>query len=811
MAGIAAYFGSVPGVLDALTHALAPRGGDPNAWHAPGRPALGLGLRAGVPEIKTRAGAAIVLDGIAEATTLLGRYAEHGPRALLLGTDPYAMALADPARGVLVLARNGDGPPLYYAVLREPATAAPLRNRAGDRDPTVLRATAEDRADGTAFGNAPGARDAELFAGRRDPSAPRDTVLVASEPAALLAAGVPATPDPATIARFLATGACDDTEATFFAAIRRVLPGQVITITREGVEPVMVRPAPMRAVAPATATLTAATGSGRIGIRLAEGVAGAAALAVALGATGPDRFGGPGPDRSAGPGPHTGTANPGGDRHDASGDAVPVPVYSATFSPLDTGEEAYATRLTGADERTTHRVVTVGPEQFERDLDAFLADLGEPVPDPTGFLVWATVRSAAGEVDALIDPAGANLLLAAGDRMPANAHRHAATAYLARVADRCAVRFGVAVRTPYAEAVGSGDTLRKELAGLSRAAELTGADQLRHPAPTRELLTASRGRIYALLLSERFANRPWADQRAALAGFGALLAGRRGDADHFWRLYLVERWLRLLEAPAPASTLRGPLEPNPGHLLESGGWLRFPVRTPVICAGDRLADNVRYHITEFVGHLAADKNYRKSLTTPWFVVLAAKPVAVAQGRARFLWEIVPGLPARVLTARGDGVRRGPWRTQLAIEATGLGRVVCAGGLRVMGLRALAYKVGGPALRAVATPREDAVFPADVAVIAPPDDPDAVCAALLGALRTGLPAEAYATLGGCAIVAGPQVLGWAGQGEFPADVLGDDPLGSARELTPLAIVALPPTSRPAKKDKTRRGVPSGARR
>ncbi|WP_412540514.1 hypothetical protein R8Z50_32665 [Longispora sp. K20-0274] len=732
MAGIAAYFGSVPAVLDALAHALAPRGGDPNAWHsAPGQPALGLGLRAAVPEIKTRAGAAIVLDGIAEATTLLGRYADHGPRALLVGTDPYAMALADPAKGVLVLARNGDGPPLYYA-------------------------------------------------------AHLDGVLVASEPGALLAAGVPSTPDPATVTRFLGTGACDDTEATFHTAIRRVLPGQVITVTRDGIEPVMVRPAPMRAVAPASATLRAAVAhGGRIGVRLAEGVAGAAALAVALG----------GPPALEGSGP----AAPG----------EPVPVYSATFAPLDTGEEAYATRL--ADERTVHRTVTTGPDQLERDLDAFLADLGEPVPDPTGFLVWATARSAAGEVDALLDPAGANLLLTAGDRMPANAHRHAATAYLARVADRCAARFGVAVRTPYAEAVGSGDPLRRELAGLARAAELTGADQLRHPAPTRELLTASRGRIYATLLSERFAARPWADQRAALAGFGALLAGRRADADYFWRLYLVERWLRLLEAPAPTAQPRGPLEPNPGRLLEAGGWLRFPVRTPVIGAGDRLADNVRYQVAEFVGHLAADRYYRKVLTTTWFVVVAAKPVAVAQGRARYLWEIVPGLPARVLTARGDSVRRGPWRTQLAIEATGLGRVVCAGGLLAMGLRTLAYKVGGPALRAVATPREDAVFPADVAVIAPPDDPDAVAAALLGALRTGLPADAYATLGGCAIVAGDRVLGWAGPGEFPADALADDPLGSARELTPLALVAQPPTTRPTKKDKTRRGVPAGARR
>ncbi|GIG58400.1 hypothetical protein Lfu02_27720 [Longispora fulva] len=775
MAGIAAYFGSVPAVLDDLTRALAPRGGDPNAWHsAPGQPALGLGLRAAVPEIKVLAGTAIVLDGIAEATTLLGRYAAHGPRALLLGTDPYAMALADPARGVLVLARNGDGAPLYYAVLP-------------------------------------------------------DTVLVASEPGALLAAGVPSTPDPATVARFLATGACDDTEATFHTAIRRVLPGQVITVTRDGVEPVMVRPAPMRAVAPATATLTAAARTGRIGVRLAEGVAGAAVLAVALEAARPAAAGPfaqePGPfvqdsgafdqepglfGRESGVYPAE-VDRPGGAFHLGAGRdrGAPIPVYSATFAPLDTGEEAYASRL--ADDRTTHRTVTAGPDQFERDLDAFLADLGEPVPDPTGYLVWATARSAAGEVDALLDPAGANLLLMAGDRMPANAHRHAATAYLARVADRCAARFGVAVRTPYVEAVGSGDILRRELARLTRAAELTGADQLRHPAPTRELLTASRGRIYATLLSERFASRPWADQRAALAGFGALLAGRRNDAEYFWRLYLVERWLRLLEAPTAAPMPRGPLEPNPGHLLESGGWLRFPVRTPMIGAGDRIADNIRYHIAEFVGHLAADKYYRKVLGTPWFVVVAAKPVAVAQGRARYLWEIVPGLFARVLTARGDGVRRGPWRTQLAIEATGLGRVVCAGGLRVMGLRTLAYKVGGPALRAVAVPREDAVFPADVAVIAPPDDPDAVAAALLGALRTGLPADAYATLGGCAIVSGARVLGWAGTGEFPAEALGDDPLGSARELTPLALVTLPPTTRPTKKDKTRRGVPSGARR
>ncbi|WP_018351613.1 hypothetical protein [Longispora albida] len=711
----------MPAVLDTLTAALAPRGGDPGTWHTddrnklrPAKAALGLGLRAAVPEIKTRAGTAIVIDGIAEATTLLGKYAEHGPRALLTGTDPYAMALADPDRGLLVLARNGDGPPLYYAVHH-------------------------------------------------------DTVLVASEPSALFAAGVQATPDPAVIERFLGTGACDDQEATFYSGVRRVLPGQVIAVAKDGIEPLMVRPSPMRAVAPATALLRTAAATGNVGVRLAEGVAGAAALA-----TSNTNF-----------------------------------VYSASFAPLETGEEAYAAKLI---DRQQHSSVPAGPDQIEHDLDAFLADLGEPVPDLTGYLIWATARAAAGEVDALIDPAGANLLLTAGERMPANAQRTAATAYLSRVADRCATRFGVAIRAPYAEAIGSGDTLRKELAGLARQGELAGADQLRHPAPTRELLLALRGRIYAALLAERFAARPWADQRTVLAGFQGLVRGRRADAEYFWRLYLVERWIRTLDEPPASATPRAAFEPNRGHLLEQDGWLRFPVRTAVIGDGERIVEKVRWYVTEFTQQLTADKFYRKVLGQQWFAVVAAKPVSVAQGRARYLWEIMPGLPARVLTARGDGVRRGPWRTQLAIEASGLGRVVCAGGLRVMGLRSLAYKVGGPALRAVTIPREDAVYPADVAVIPPPGQPDELAAAMLNALRTGLPADVYATFGGIAIVSGAEVLGFAGPGTFPHAALADDPLGSSREQTPIAILTQPVTApRPTKKDKTRRGVPAASRR
>jgi asparagine synthetase B (glutamine-hydrolysing) len=89
----------------------------------------GIGATVGLPES--------ALDALSSA--LLSR-----------APEPYALILADPARGALVLARNGDGPPLYYAE--------------------------------TAGG-----------------------ILAASEPGALLAAGVPAEPDEGVVGRFITT------------------------------------------------------------------------------------------------------------------------------------------------------------------------------------------------------------------------------------------------------------------------------------------------------------------------------------------------------------------------------------------------------------------------------------------------------------------------------------------------------------------------------------------------------------------------------------------------------------------------------
>lgn len=741
MAGIAAYFGakSGTGVVGALVGGMAPRGDDVADWQGV---RLELAVRAGIPQVHTGGyGTAIVVDGVTEPSTILARYADRGSAAVLGApapfgaagaapdAEPYAMALADSDRGVLVLARCGAGPTLYYA------------RRGGE-------------------------------------------VLVASEPAGLLAAGVPAIWDGEIIQRFLATGECDTTERTFFAQIRQVLPGQVLEVSDDGVHPVpVVRPAGRTASATSTA-LQAATRAGRLGVRLGGQIAGVALLGAVL-------------------------ANP------ERTDRETLPVYAAAL-PGDAGpqERRYADAVLGGlvDGTVNQKVLPVGAA----DLDDFLADLGEPVPDPAALLAWCAAREAAGEVATLLDPAGADALLA-GEPAPA---------YLARLADRVTTRFGVALRLPYRDVPSSGEALRCELAALVRrglpAAAARLADRRVPDDLARHLLSALRAELYGTFLSESFGTRGWVDAEATVAGFGELLAGRGGDPLRFWREFVVERWLRRYEPAAAAGPGGGAAggagggkgagpAPNPGRELAIGvagaGWLRFPVRTRVLGPADRFADTIAWYVAELVAAVGQDGRHRRQLNRPWYLAVAAKPLAVAQGRVRPLWDVRPGWWARRISAfvrerswRGLG---NPWTMQLAIDEVGLRRLLFAAGAaacgRVVHQRGVFDRLAGAGAHAVSGPVEGSVYPANVAVAAAPREPDGAAEELLRAARAALPAELAAALAGCGIVATDgsvlRVLGTAGDADadFYAGACADDPMGGRGARTPAVVVVSAPQS------------------
>jgi hypothetical protein len=699
MAGLAALlsFGSdrtTNQTLRALSEALAPRGaGEALAEYGAAR----LLVRSALPQIREIDGTAMIIDGIAEAPNLAARYQRHGPAGLLHGEHPYALILAD-ANG-LVLGRYLDGPPLYYARLR-------------------------------------------------------GSVVVASEPAALLAAGVPAEPDEATVSRFLATGGCDESPATFFHGIRRVLPGQVVEVSRQNdnggwglrSQPV-VTPRPVSARMSLLSHLpereTSRTGvlilgAGQPDIALPT----AALLGSAIASTGTHRS---------------------------------VPVFSATFPGLTSGSFTPAVLGPLPDSAVRHKAIPFYPD--EMDVDTYVTDLGEPAPGLWSYLLWAIARGNTGETDVLLS--------AAGWQGPSG--------YLIRLSDRVSARYGVSLRFPFREV----DPLnvRAEVQQLAERslpqaclrAAAQHAEQME--TPVAEVLQRLRAEIVGALLYPCDGNPDYHN----LFSLGT-------QPERLWRRYVLERWLTTVvkprQATVPAARAGGPA--NLAEISAAGqNWQRRLLRTEPLSKGDRIDEKIAWYVAEFVD--GVDRNARTALRKPWYLLVSAKPVAVAQGRARAIWEIEPGRLAKALSRLAGAKTRhpDPWSMQSALDEGGLIRVgsavLCAG----MGRSGWYQRISGPLVRSVSPPRELACPPANLAVVRPPSHPSKAAMDIMAALRRALPEEVFAGLRGCAIVsvdgAGARRLGWAGPDSPPPGLIKrlceGNPFGQGDERTPL-LVALP---------------------
>ncbi len=651
--------------------------------------------------------AAIAVDGVASMSDLDAGYAADGPRGLLRGVDPYATILADAERGALVLARNGTAPGLYYAW----------------------------------HGNG---------------------WLVASEPAALLAAGVPARPDSEVIGRFIRTGATDDTGQTFIATIAQVRPDEVVVLNQDGAHPYRAESEPHP---PSLASaLQEAVGQGRLAVLLRPGTVGAAVLGAAL-------------------------AQP--------GRLHPLPVHTAAFPDLDPPASHTPAVLVPL----PHGTVRHTPRTFDvstLDLDAFLREVGEPVPDLDLYLLWAVARDAGSGIDVVVD---------SGSGHPGA---------VARLNDRLTSRYGVSVRCPLREA--TGDVAHEDLAAIigrtlpPPVARYATRDSAR-PATAAEIVLRLRDEVGAALT----AARPWTDPAASVEVLRRLAAGEPVDAAPLLRAYLVERWLSTLtevtgvtDTGSAAAPEPGPAETPPprepvglGEVAPAGSlWLRWPIRTEAIGPGAQLPSALAWYLGTTLTELRSRRRYAEALRGPWFAVVSAKVLAVAQRRVSPLWNVQHGQTARLL-ARVAGPRlpllREPWSAQVALDEVGAARLLAAVTAARLGLSGLVERLlpdGAP----VFLPRAEAMPPADSAVVRAPVDADGTAEALVAALRYSLPSAVFQTLAGCAVVradeTGSRVLGY-GPGPFtdavpfPADLVAracaDNPAGQGREQTPLLLI------------------------
>jgi len=233
-------------------------------------------------------------------------------------------------------------------------------------------------------------------------------------------------------------------------------------------------------------------------------------------------------------------------------------------------------------------------------------------------------------------------------------------------------------------------------------------------------------------------------------------------------------------------------EPNEGRALQAslGGvvYARHPVRTHLVTAADDAAEVVR----RYAGALGEDVR---------LVAVSERMVAITQGRSYPMDQIRTGRLARLLvrfvTRPGYGIGLGTAQTmQLAIDEVGAPRILFAAAASAVtkpfGIHGVFYRLAGRQAAAIDGPTSYTIPPYNQAATLGPRDPDRAARTIAAALDAPV-AIIDANDAGCAVLgASPGV-----DRRFVQRIFADNPLGQAREQTPICVVREVPW--PAGKD------------
>jgi hypothetical protein len=227
----------------------------------------------------------------------------------------------------------------------------------------------------------------------------------------------------------------------------------------------------------------------------------------------------------------------------------------------------------------------------------------------------------------------------------------------------------------------------------------------------------------------------------------------------------------------------GPLgQPNEGRELHASidtvVYSRQPVRTHLVTATDDAVDVVRRYATGLDDDVA-------------LVAVSERMVAITQGRSHRMVDIRPRRLARLLvrfvTRPGYGIGLGTAETmQLAIDEVGAPRILLAAAVSAItkpfGVHGLFYRIAGPQAAAIDGPTSYTIPPYNQSATLGPRDPDAAARGLAAGIDTPV-AVIDANDAGCNVLgASPGV-----DRRLVKRLFADNPLGQAREQTPIAIV------------------------
>ena len=181
-------------------------------------------------------------------------------------------------------------------------------------------------------------------------------------------------------------------------------------------------------------------------------------------------------------------------------------------------------------------------------------------------------------------------------------------------------------------------------------------------------------------------------------------------------------------------------------------------------------------------------------------MVTEKVIATAQNRSYFIWDIHPGVFAKMLSRFVSRVSYGiglgsPWTMQLAIQEVGLSRIffatIASMVTRPFGVRGIFYRVAGRSAAGIDGPTEYSLYPANVSAKLLPKDPQGVCKHIDNEINN-LKFEIKNYMGSVVIDAndiGRNILGNTTglDDKIIEEIFADNPMGQSDEQTPLTIV------------------------
>jgi hypothetical protein len=207
-------------------------------------------------------------------------------------------------------------------------------------------------------------------------------------------------------------------------------------------------------------------------------------------------------------------------------------------------------------------------------------------------------------------------------------------------------------------------------------------------------------------------------------------------------------------------------------------YARHPVRTHLVTKQDDAPEVVARYATSLGDDVV-------------LVAVSERMVAITQGRSYPMDEIRPGWLARFLvrfvTRPGYGIGLGtPQTLQLAIDEVGAPRILLAaavsGVTKPFGIHGLFYRIAGPQAAAIDGPTSYTIPPYNQAATLGPRQPAAAAQGIAAAI--GKPVAVIdANDAGCNVMGASAGV----NRRFVSRLFADNPLGQAREQTPIAVV------------------------